>query len=134
VSGITNNPSKAKAVTIPFGPLANTTLDLMETLTVKVLTRIGTTADGQKCAGHSSTAGLKLYFDGADRAAGFDVEITPAPLTTYFLHEGDPDFFDATAPTATKAKHHNSPAVNFKNGNPWREIGGWSASITTPGA
>jgi len=34
-----------------------------------VLTRIGTTATGARCGGHSNAVGLRLYFDAVSRAA-----------------------------------------------------------------
>lgn len=43
-----------------------------------------------------------------------------------FLHSTGSDFLDTTNPTATTAKFKDSPGVNFKNGNPWRDIATWS--------
>ena len=36
-------------------------------------------------------------------------------------------FLDRTAPTDTTAKFKDSTSINFSGGNPWKEIGTWSA-------
>jgi len=70
VQGITRNPANAKEVILTFGPVSaaafNGTTDV---LSLKVLTRIGTTATGARCGGHSNAVGLRLYFDAVSRAA-----------------------------------------------------------------
>ena len=35
---------------------------------------------------------------------------------------------DRTAPTGSTAKYRDLAAVNFKGGNPWKEIGWWTAT------
>jgi hypothetical protein len=40
-----------------------------DVLSLKVLTRIGTTETGARCGGHANAVGLRLYFDAASRAA-----------------------------------------------------------------
>ena len=37
-------------------------------------------------------------------------------------------FLDNTVPTATSAKFKDSTSINFSGGNPWKEVGTWSAS------
>jgi len=72
VQGVTRNADLAKAVTVAFPALTATTFDgVTDVLSVKVLTRIGTTATGAACGGHSNAVGLRLYFDAASRAAQF---------------------------------------------------------------
>jgi hypothetical protein len=39
-------------------------------------------------------------------------------------------FLDNTAPPATTAKFKDSPSVSFSGGNPWKDIGTWSAAPT----
>jgi hypothetical protein len=133
VTGITSNPTKAKEVVIPFGPPGNVTLDRTDLLSLRVLTRVGTTEGGKKCSGpggsHNSAVGLKLYYDAILRASGFGVEINSISLMNYFAHTGSEDFLDATAPTASVAKSKASTGINFANGNPWKEIGRWSMII-----
>ena len=72
--GITRNPANAKEVSVAFGPVSaaafNGTTDV---LSLKVLTRIGTTATGARCGGHSNAVGLRLYFDAVRRAAQVSV-------------------------------------------------------------
>jgi hypothetical protein len=138
VTEVTNNPTKAKEVVIPFGALSNATFDRVGPLSLRVLTRVGTTEDGKKCSGpggsHSSAVGLKLYYDAVTRAEKFGAEITPAPLKDYFAHTNSSDFLDAIAPTSSVAKQKASGGVNFNAGNPWQEIGRWSmiVNVTNP--
>lgn len=37
-------------------------------------------------------------------------------------------YLDTNAPSATTARYKDSTSVNFNNGNPWKEIGTWSAT------
>ena len=72
VQGVTRNADLAKAVTVAFSPFTATTFDgVANVLSFKVLTRIGTTAAGATCGGHSNAVGLRLYFDAVSRAAQF---------------------------------------------------------------
>jgi len=41
-------------------------------------------------------------------------------------------FLNTTAPTATSAKFRDSASVKFSGGNPWKEIGSWSAAPALP--
>ena len=72
VQGVTRNADLAKAVTVAFPSVAATTFDgVADILSLKVLTRIGTTAAGAACGGHANAVGLRLYFDAASRNAQF---------------------------------------------------------------
>lgn len=70
VQGITRNPANAREVSVALGPVTaanfNGTTDV---LSLKLLTRIGTTETGARCGGHANAVGLRLYFDAASRAA-----------------------------------------------------------------
>ena len=54
--------------------------------------------------------------------------------TTLYLHGTGPVdnpstlFLDTTSPTSTSAKYRDSAGVNLSGGNPWKEIGNWSAA------
>jgi hypothetical protein len=102
-------------------------------LSLKVLTRIGTNADGTKCSGpggsHNNAIGLRLYYDALSRSSRFGAEITPDGLRDLFLHGGTTDVLDNMAPTSTTACSRDSAGVNFAGGNPWKEIGTWSMSV-----
>src|SRR5258706_5559136 len=37
-------------------------------------------------------------------------------------------FLDSTAPTGTTAKYKDSTGINFSGGNPWKEVGAWTAA------
>jgi hypothetical protein len=72
IQGITRNADLAKAVTVAFPPLTATTFDgVADVLSIKVLTRIGTTTAGAACGGHVNAVGLRLYFDAVSRNAQF---------------------------------------------------------------
>lgn len=72
VQGITGAPDAARNVTVAFAPVAATSFNgISDVLALRVLTRIGTTAAGTACGGHPDAAGVRVYFDGVGRAAGF---------------------------------------------------------------
>jgi Tol biopolymer transport system component len=56
----------------------------------------------------------------------------PALAQTFYLHgtgqTANPStlFMDLTAPSSTNARYRDSASVNFKNGNPWRDVGVWN--------
>ena len=72
IQGITRNADLAKAVTVAFPALTATTFDgVTDVLSLKVLTRIGTTPAAAACGGHANAVGLRLYFDAVGRNAQF---------------------------------------------------------------
>jgi hypothetical protein len=98
-----------------------------------VLTRIGTNPDGSKCSGpggsHNNAVGLRLYYDSPTRPSRFGAEISPDPLMDYFLHSASGNYFlNDVSPTGT-VKYKDSSGVNYKNGNPWKEIGTWQMEL-----
>ena len=132
VTGITRNPSNAKQVSVPFGAVAPNALGPGDEISLEVLTRIGTNPDDSTCGGHGNAVGLRLYYDAVSRPSQFAVEITPDPVTPYFLHTaGSPpmSFFDTTPPTNTQPKQTDSGPVNFVGGNPWKSMGSWSRIV-----
>jgi hypothetical protein len=73
---ITRNPALAKEVAVAFDPFPAVELDgATDTLSLTLLTRIGTNPDDTKCTGpggsHNNARGLRLYFDAATRASQF---------------------------------------------------------------
>ena len=70
VQGVTRNPANAKAVSVALGPVTPASFNgTTDVLSLRVLTRIGTTETGARCGGHANAVGLRLYFDAASRAA-----------------------------------------------------------------
>jgi hypothetical protein len=132
ITGVTRNPSKALEVSVPFGPIMAHEVEAGDLLSLKILTRIGTNPDDSKCPGHNNAVGLRLYYDAQSRASHFGAEIAPDPLTDVFLHSDGTDFLDALEPTAATAKFKDSSSLNVAGGNPWKEIGTWSMSLTVP--
>jgi hypothetical protein len=70
IQGLTRNANDAQEVPVPFMSFSpapfNGTSDV---LSLKVLTRVGTTETGASCGGHQNAVGLRLYFDATNRAA-----------------------------------------------------------------
>jgi hypothetical protein len=133
VTGVTRNPSYAKEIAIPFNSLMNPIYDSGDVLSVRVLTRIGTTPSGQKCTGpggsHNNAVGLRLYYDAPTKASNLAAEVTPISLKNYYLHSTSGAYFlDHAVPTGT-VKYRDSAGVNYNNGNPWKEIGIWSMTL-----
>ena len=135
ISGVTRNANTAKQLTLPFPAFTPVNVAAGNALALRISTRIGTTATGAKCSGpggsHGNADGLRLYFDGASRPARADaVSITPAAATTLYLHaSGNSRFLSSTAPTAASPKTLDSRELKFNGGNPWREIGTFSANV-----
>ena len=133
ITGVTRNPSYAKEVTVPFNPITNGTYVPGDILSLKVLTRIGTTPDGQKCSGpggsHNNAVGLRLYYDSPDRPSRFGYETVANAMQDLFLHSSGANYFlDNVQPTGT-AKYKDSTSVNYSGGNPWMEIGTWTMML-----
>ncbi len=116
ITGVTRNPSSARQVTVPLigyvtGP------DSAKT-SIKILTRIGTNANGTKCSGpggsHNNAVGLRLYYDATSRPSS----VGDAPL---YLHASD--LVNTTAPVGSTATQKDSAGVNFSGGNAWKTVG-----------
>jgi hypothetical protein len=78
ITGVTRNPANASEITVPFGPSVNGDFSPGDVVTLKILTRIGTTA-GRFCGGHSNATGLRLYFGSVSRPANFGASLPLAP-------------------------------------------------------
>ena len=82
VTSITRNPSLAKEVTVSLGAFAPVLFDgSTDVLSLRLSTRIGTTAAGAKCSGpggsHNNAVGLRLYFDADTRNSRVAVTMVP---------------------------------------------------------
>jgi len=61
ITGITRNANQAKEVVVGFDPFSAATFNgASDVLSLKVLTRVGTNANGSSCGGHSNAVGLRL--------------------------------------------------------------------------
>ncbi len=77
IKGVTRNPDKALKVTVSFGSFSPVDFDgIGDTLSLKILTRIGTDGNGKFGGGHSGAVGLRLYFDAVSRPAVLAVSIS----------------------------------------------------------
>lgn len=130
ITGVTRNPSYAAAVTVLFNAVSSGAYVSGDILSLKVLTRIGTNPNGQKCSGpggsHNNAVGLRLYYDGPDRPSRFDAEIVPGPVKDLYLHSSSGKYFLDNVPPAGALKYQDSGSVNYNDGNPWKEIGTWT--------
>jgi hypothetical protein len=76
ITGVTRNPDQAKQVTVSFSPFTPAGVASGGTLSLKILTRIGTNANGTKCSGpggsHNNAVGLRLYYDAGSRPSRFE--------------------------------------------------------------
>ena len=70
-------PNTPKPVVIPFTSTDTIFSNGTETLSLKVLTRVGTTPEDTRCtgAGRADTVRLRVYFGGVDHASRFDLLI-----------------------------------------------------------
>jgi hypothetical protein len=70
IQSVTRNASQATEVAVPFTPVSATAFNgTTDVLTIKVVTRVGTTDTGELCGGHGNAVGVRVYFDAANRAA-----------------------------------------------------------------
>ena len=69
ITNVARNPNAAKAASVGFDSFPPVTFNETDTLTLKILTRIGTKPNNQHCGGHSSATGLRMYFDSTSRAS-----------------------------------------------------------------
>jgi hypothetical protein len=72
IQGITRNATLAKEVIGAFGSFSPVDFSGADTLSLKVLTRVGTDGAGVFCGGHSNAVGLRLYFDAVSRPSRFE--------------------------------------------------------------
>jgi hypothetical protein len=130
ITGVTRNSSLAREIAVPLNPVSNGSYASGDIFSLKVLTRIGTTATGQKCTGpggsHNNAVGLRLYYDALDRPSTVSAAIAPDPIMGYYLHTTNGiSLLDGVAPMGAQ-KYKDSNGVDFNNGNPWKEIGTWT--------
>jgi sugar lactone lactonase YvrE len=133
IAGVTRNQNNALEAVVPFDPLPFSSLyQSQDTLSFRVLTRIGTQPDNTMCLpGHASAAGLRIYYNGLQRPSRFVAIFPPGPLRDLYLHtEASSNFLNEVAPNAAAPLlFKDSPSVSFSGGNPWTEVGAWSMTI-----
>jgi hypothetical protein len=145
VTGLVRNADKAKQVVIPIALVGDGSFADGDVLRVRVSTRVGTTAQGVRCAGpggsHVSARGLRLYYDGAKVPSNLGLQLAPNALDDFYLDSNggicanlpSPTAtvfsLDEAAPGATAPKCRDSGTVNYANGNPWQLIGTWSLPL-----
>jgi hypothetical protein len=93
---------------------------------LKVAARIGTNPNGTKCPGHNNATGLRLYYNAANRASRVESTIAAVPTDLFLRVVSAADVLSTAAPTGSTAAFRDSAALNFANGNPWKDVGAWS--------
>jgi YVTN family beta-propeller protein len=86
IRGVTRTPTKAREVSVPLVLPLPEDLAPTDALSLRIFTRIGTNGGDDSCGGHSNAAGLRLYFDAANRDARFGAAFTPYPLIVPLGH------------------------------------------------
>jgi uncharacterized repeat protein (TIGR01451 family) len=129
VMDVTRNATKAKPVVVPLDAEGTEPVFPGTVLSLKVLARIGTTPDGQRCepGSHASAVGLRLYYDALQWASqvGFRVE-SDSFQGLYLRSTSGVPTLDSVTPTGKTAKTADSEALKFSGGNPWQEVGAWT--------
>ncbi len=128
ITGLARNAADAKEAVVPFGSFPPVSFASGDVLALRVSTRIGTNPNETRCTGpggnHTNAAGLRLYYDAANRPSRFEATIAPDPNRALYLRSDGA--LNATAPAAGTAKTKDSGGVNFAGGNPFSTIGTWS--------
>jgi hypothetical protein len=71
IQGITRNPDRAKEVVVAFGAVGGAAFSPGDVLSVRILTKV------TDVGGHSSAAGLRLYYDSLSRPSRFEPSSVP---------------------------------------------------------
>jgi len=134
VTGLTRNSDKARSVSIPIQTLSTPTPTPGDLLALTVSARIGTGASGQRCPGHGSATGLRLYYDSPARNSSFRSSLTPEPTITYSLHGVAAALpADIAPPTNRTSMQRDSAGLSIGNGNAWKLVGTWIVVPPDPG-
>jgi sugar lactone lactonase YvrE len=76
ITGLSDDANLAREATVAFAPFPQVNWDgTTDVLSLKLLTRIGTTANESACGGNAKASGLRLLFDAAKRPTQFPVTI-----------------------------------------------------------
>ena len=89
VTNVTRNPALARDAIESFGAFAPVTLDSGDILSLRLSTRIGTTPSDAQCGGHSSAAGLRLYYDASLQKSYLGTTIGAASSNLYLHSDGN---------------------------------------------
>jgi hypothetical protein len=127
VKGLTRNVAKAARVLVPVAPVSEEPPPAGSEVALKVFARIGTTAEGTQCGGHASSVGLRLYYDALAQASRIGMRVGAEAFGDQYLRlvAGGMEL-DPAAPSVGTAEYSDSPAVQFRGGNPWRLVGTWT--------
>jgi hypothetical protein len=129
VSGLTRNAARARALLIPLAatPAGSDVPPAGSLLELRVLARIGTTPDGQRCprTSHTNARGVRLYYDGLASRSQLAIALGGASEELYLRAIAGDRVLDEAAPVAIRARTSDSPGLRLLRGNPWRPAGEW---------
>lgn len=138
IGGLSTSRRHATEVTVPWDELDPESLEVGDVLSLRVSTRLGTSADGSRCGRARSAEGLRLYFGSAQHASGFAATIAPDPSADLYLgtdrtrcrrgsgrHEPALSLVE-DAPSGRRTACQDSDALAIRGGNLWTEVGRWS--------
>jgi RHS repeat-associated protein len=114
IQNLTRNANQAKEVTTALAAFNPATMNgVSDTLSLKVLTRIGTNGSGAFCGGHSNAVGLRLYFDSVTRPAKFGATTGGSAIVTTTIAYGYDPLYRLTAADYSDGKlfHYTYDAV-----------------------
>jgi hypothetical protein len=125
----------ARQLAVPWGAITSPQVNTGDVLALRVSARVGTTADAQPC-GAAKASGLRLFYDGKNRASQFAATLSPDPSATLYLAAGR-DSCGTSGPARGPALTEHAPrsgaamcadsgAVRFGGGNAWKSLGTWS--------
>jgi hypothetical protein len=148
VEDVPDRPGRAVEVAVPLGDLSDGQLESGAVLSLRLLARIGTGSDGLPCAADArrgngtplEAEGLRVYYGADTRPSRLGVELAGAePTALHLASDGAPCgvhhpshgvtalVLDEAAPAPVKPRCVQSGPFGVAGGNPWTEIGVWSA-------
>jgi len=124
VTGVTKNPANAKEVIVSFAPLSGTLFNGSgDVVFVKILTRVGTNANGTRCGSHNNALGLRSYFDATTRSSKFGA--------TFVVDSTPPTITATVSPAANAAGwHKTNPTITFNCADTFTGIASCTAPVT----
>ncbi|MBY0277459.1 DUF11 domain-containing protein [Candidatus Binatia bacterium] len=129
ISGLTRNAARARRLQIPLAatPAGSDVPATGSLLELRVLARIGTTPDGQRCpkTSHTNARGVRLYYDGVASRSHLALALGGAGEELYLRAVAGDRVLDQVAPDALRARTADSAGLRVLRGNPWRSAGAW---------
>lgn len=122
---------KPKEFSLSFDPTVltatTTNINAGDILKLKLTARIGTALSGSECVGHRSGALQFSYGSGSARARlGLETNLG-GKVDHFLINDGEDKLSQYLIEDSIKTK---TVGVSVGQGNPWRDIGTWSVSVS----